>query len=303
MSPVENYPANVQSIDSRLSQLKTRQHRVILLSLTATVIFMIALAASFTQQTLVYSFFDLSQQIEQLHIPVAIGNELLIHQQPDYFTSLLSWFGWLILKLFVAFFAAFIFVRILKKFKFFQVRFRSLILRFVAWLIGFILIWSGLTYLQYDAKSDESKAYEDLVAYDKTIQQSQIADDLKDSDAPNPVKDYLLAQTALLHRPVDKDAALPYISNLIRSERVDPHFMEYGFKPEQLWIMQQQIYGKAVTPIAQSVQKQANQAQQLSEIVQLLCWGLSLVAALLAIITYVLAMNLKNRASRIEQKD
>jgi hypothetical protein len=41
---------------------------------------------------------------------------------------------------------------------------------------------------------------------------------------------------------------------LIREERQDPHFMEYGFKPEQLWIMQQQLYGKAVTPLAQSVQ-------------------------------------------------
>ncbi|WP_151981071.1 hypothetical protein [Acinetobacter guerrae] len=303
MPPIENYPMNVQSIESRLSQLKKRQHRVMLLSLSATVIFIVALVASFTQQTLVFSFFDLSQHVEQLHIPVAMGDHLLIHQQPDYFTSLLSWFGWLILKLFVSFFGAFIFVRILKKFKFFQVRFRSLILRFVAWLIGFILIWAGLTYLQYDTKSDETKAVAKLVDYDKTIQQSQIALELKDADTPDVVKDYLLAQTALLHRPVDKDTALPYLTYLVAAERQDPHFMEYGFKPEQLWTMQHQVYGKAVTPLAQSVQKQADQAQKLSEMVKLLCWGLSLLAASIALMFYALALNLKNRAFRIEQKN
>ncbi|MCU4414520.1 hypothetical protein KTH71_10805 [Acinetobacter sp. WU_MDCI_Axc73] len=302
MLPVENAPMNIQSIKSRLTQLKKRQHQVMLLSLSVAGIFIIALVASFTQQNLVYSFFDLSQQVEQLHIPVAMADQLLLDQQSDYFTNLLSWFGWLFLKIFTAFFGAFIFVRILKKFKFFQLRFRSLILRFVAWLIGFILIWSGLTYLQYDRISDDTKAYAELVAYDTNIQQSQMMHELKNADVPDAVKDYLLAQTALLHRPVDKETALPYVSHLIREERQDPHFMEYGLKPEQLWAIQQQIYGKAVTPLAQSVQKQADQAQHLSEMVKLLCWGISLLAALMAMITYALALNLKNRADRIERK-
>ncbi|WP_130803011.1 hypothetical protein [Acinetobacter ihumii] len=302
MPPIENAPMNVQSIQFRLTQLKKRQHRVMLLTLTATGIFIVALLASFTQQTLVFSFFDLSQQVEQLHIPVAIGDQLLTHQQPDYFSSLLSWFGWLILKLFAAFFGAFVFVRILKKFRFFQLRLGSLILRFVAWLIGFILIWSGLTYLQYDRSSDEAKAYTELVAYDHNIQNSPIFHELKNINPPDAVKNYLLAQTALLHRPVDKDTALPYLTHVIRAERQDPHFMEYGFKPEQLWSMQQQIYGKAVTPLAQNVQKQADQAHQLSEIVKLLCWGVSLLALLIALMSYVLAQNIKHRAMRIGQK-
>ena len=302
MPLIENAPMNIQSIQSRLTQLKKRQHRVMLLSLTVTGIFIIALVASFTQQALVYSFFDLSQQVEQLHIPVAMADQLLLDQQSDYFSNLLSWFGWLFLKIFTAFFGAFIFVRILKKFKFFQLRFRSLILRFVAWLIGFILIWSGLTYVQYDRTSDQAKAYAELVAYDQSIQQSQIAHELKNVDTPDAVKDYLLAQTALLHRPVDKETALPYVSHLIREERQDPHFIEYGFKPEQLWIMQQQLYGKVVTPLAQSVQKQADQAQQLSEMVKFLCWGISLLAAFIAMMTYAIALNLKNRTDRIEQK-
>ena len=135
MPPIENAPMNIQSIQSRLTQLKKRQHRVMLLSLTITGIFIIALVASFTQQALVYSFFDLSQQVEQLHIPVAMADQLLLSQQSDYFSNLLSWFGWLFLKIFAAFLGAFIFVRILKKFRFFQLRFRSLILRFLAWLI------------------------------------------------------------------------------------------------------------------------------------------------------------------------
>lgn len=301
MPPIENYPIDVQSIESRLYLLKKRQHRVTLFSMVAMLIFIIGLIASFTQTDLVYSFFDLGQQVHQLHIPVAVNNELLSFSQPDYFLSLLSWLGWMILKVFAGFFGAFIFVRILKKFKFFQWRFKSFILRFVAWLIGFILIWSGLTYLQYDSRSDDNQAYTELIAYDQNIQQSQIARDLKNSDVPDAVKDYLLAQTALLHRPIDKDAALPYVAGLIRAERIDPHFIEYGFKPEQLWIMQQQMYGKSITPLAQSVQLQANQAQQLSEIIKKLCLGLSFVALFIAILSYGLAMNLKKRTLRIEQ--
>lgn len=302
MPSIENDLIDVQSIESRLYLLKKRQHRVSLFSMVAVMICIISLIVSFTQTTLVYSFFGLGQQINQLHIPVAINDGLLSHSQPDYFLSLLSWLGWLILKIFTAFFGAFIFVRILKKFKFFQWRFKSFILRFVAWLIGFILIWSGLTYLQYDSKSDDNQAYAELIAYDQNIQQSQIARDLRNSDVPDAVKDYLLAQTALLHRPIDKDAALPYVSGLIRAERIDPNFIEYGFKPEQLWIIQQQMYGKSITPLAQSVQLQANQAQKLSEMIKIFCFGLSFAALLIAILSYGLAMNLKNRTLRIEQK-
>ena len=302
MPSIENDLIDVQSIESRLYLLKKRQHRVSLFSMVAVMICIISLIVSFTQTNLVYSFFGLGQQINQLHIPVAINDGLLSHSQPDYFLSLLSWLGWLILKIFTAFFGAFIFVRILKKFKFFQWRFKSFILRFVAWLIGFILIWSGLTYLQYDSKSDDNQVYAELIAYDQNIQQSQIARDLRNSDVPDAVKDYLLAQTALLHRPIDKDAALPYVSGLIRAERVDPNFIEYGFKPEQLWIIQQQMYGKSITPLAQSVQLQANQAQKLSEMIKIFCFGLSFAALLIAILSYGLAMNLKNRTLRIEQK-
>lgn len=302
MPSIENDLIDVQSIESRLYLLKKRQHRVSLFSMLVVMICIISLIVSFTQTNLVYSFFGLGQQINQLHIPVAINDGLLSHSQPDYFLSLLSWLGWLILKIFTAFFGAFIFVRILKKFKFFQWRFKSFILRFVAWLIGFILIWSGLTYLQYDSKSDDNQAYAELIAYDQNIQQSQIARDLRNSDVPDAVKDYLLAQTALLHRPIDKDAALPYVSGLIRAERIDPNFIEYGFKPEQLWIIQQQMYGKSITPLAQSVQLQANQAQKLSEMIKIFCFGLSFAALLIAILSYGLAMNLKNRTLRIEQK-
>lgn len=302
MPSIENDLIDVQSIESRLYLLKKRQHRVSLFSTVAVMICIISLIVSFTQTNLVYSFFGLGQQINQLHIPVAINDGLLSHSQPDYFLSLLSWLGWLILKIFTAFFGAFIFVRILKKFKFFQWRFKSFILRFVAWLIGFILIWSGLTYLQYDSKSEDNQVYAELIAYDQNIQQSQIARDLRNSDVPDAVKDYLLAQTALLHRPIDKDAALPYVSGLIRAERVDPNFIEYGFKPEQLWIIQQQMYGKSITPLAQSVQLQANQAQKLSEMIKIFCFGLSFAALLIAILSYGLAMNLKNRTLRIEQK-
>lgn len=115
----------------------------------------------------------------------------------------------------------------------------------MAWLIGWILIWSGLTFLQYHQQSDEAQAYAELVQYDQRIQTSPIFQYLQQAHSPQPVKDYLLAQTALLHRPIDKDAAVSYTSSLIRAERTDPHF-EYGLKREQLWTIQHQVYGKAL---------------------------------------------------------
>src|SRR5690606_40951951 len=73
----------------------------------------------------------------------------------------------------------------------------------------------------------------------------------------------ILAQTALLHKPQDLSAAKPYVFNLVEAEKQDAKFEQYGFKPEQLWTMQQQIYGQAMTPVAKSVNTQVQQANQL----------------------------------------
>ncbi len=58
----------------------------------------------------------------------------------------------------------------------------------MAWLIAFILLWSGLTYVQYDLKDDESEAFQQIVHYDKNIQQSEIAQYLQQSQIPNACK-------------------------------------------------------------------------------------------------------------------
>lgn len=302
MPSVKHYPIHPEDIQARLVSLKKRQRGLSVFGIAALSVCALAVLFSFTLQPVIYGFFDLSTQIKQLHIPAGFEGQLFVDEQPDYLITLLSWLGWLILKLTVSFFGAFIFVRLLKKFRFFKVRFKSLILRFVAWLIGWILIWSGLTFLQYHQQSDEAQAYAELVQYDQRIQTSPIFQYLQQARSPQPVKDYLLAQTALLHRPIDKDAAVSYTSSLIRAERTDPHFFEYGLKREQLWTIQHQVYGKSITPMAQSIDAQARQAARISEVTQRLSWGLSFVAFLVGAILYGLNVNIKARIRRIEAR-
>lgn len=82
-----------------------------------------------------------------------------------------------------------------------------------------------------------------IVHYEKHIQESELARYLQDADMATPVKAYLLAQTALMHHPaIDKDAAIPEVLALVKAEQQDPQFLQYGFKPEQLWTMQQQKF-------------------------------------------------------------
>ena len=216
-----------------------------------------------------------------------------IGDSPDYFFALLSWFGWLILKIFASFIGAFFLVGLLKKFGFFYVRFQSFILKFVGWLISFIVIWSGLTYWQYDLRNDREDVYQQVVYYDSNINDSEVARYLVDSDIASPVKSYLLAQTALLHKPVDLSAARPYVAQVVEAERQDNKFEQYGFKPEQIWTMQQQVYGKSLTPLAQSVDRQAQQAEQVSKITNVIIIGIAILFTLLSLIIFVLANSIR----------
>ena len=202
----------------------------------------------------------------------------------------------------VAFTGAFIIVSILKKFRFFLIRFQSFVLKFVAWLVAFIILWSGLTYLQYDLKDDEAKQYQAFVHYDKNIQQSDIYQYLQRSNNPEPVQSYVLAQTALLHKPVDRDVAIAYVSKLVQSERTDPHFLEYGFKPEQIWSMQHQLYGKSVSPIAIGVESQVVKANRWAEISQFIVAGMVVLSFIVSLFLYLLASRLKKRLMRISQQ-
>lgn len=274
-----------------------------LLGLTTSTVFIASLISLFFQQELVYGFFGLSTEVQQLHLPVSVDAALAsIGDSPDYFFSLLSWIGWLIIKIFSSFIGAFIVISLMKKLRFFYVRFQSFVLKFVAWLIAFILIWSGLTYWQHDLRNDQDDAYQQVVYYDSNINDSEIARYLADSEIAAPVKSYLLAQTALLHKPVDLSAARPYVAQVVEAEKKDAKFEQYGFKPEQIWTMQQQVYGKSLTPVAQSVERQAQQADEVTKIVNIVIIGIAILSALLSLILFLLAHSIKGRSLRIEQR-
>lgn len=303
MPPLDAYALNPRQLQNGLQILKKRQRNLMLLTAASSAVLIASVIGLFVQQEFVYSFFGLTTQVEQLHLPSSIAGDLAsLGHQSDYFINLLSWLGWLFLKLFAAFFGAFIAVHLLRKIRFFYVRFQSFVLKFVGWLIAFVLIWGALTYVQYDWNSGQNQEYQQLVQYDKNIQDSEISHYLTDSDLPAPVRSYLLAQTALLHHPADRAAAIPQVQALIQAEKSDPQFLEYGFKPEQLWTMQHQLFQKTMTPMAQSVSKQAAQAELLNSALRWVLMFVIALATLLSLILYALARQIKNRTVRIEQR-
>lgn len=303
MPALEEYALNPQQIESGIVLLKKRQRNLMLLCLSSSSIFIASVVALFLQHDLVYSFFGIATELKQFHMPLSVNADLAAAgQQSDYFSNLMSWFGWLILKLFASFIGAFFVIHFLKKIRFFYLRFQSFILKFVGWLIAFILLWSGLSYWQYDLNKDERDGYAQIVKYDKNIQQSQLAQQLQRTKLASPVEAYLLAQAALLHKPVDKDAAIPQVLALVKAEKTDPQFIEYGFKPEQLWTMQHQLYGKSLTPLAASVAKQVDQAEKLSQVVNIFILIILSLSTILTVILFLLSQHLKNRALRVEQR-
>lgn len=301
MSPIDDF--SVQPIDQRLDVLKKRQrHLMIWFILTCTLV-VVTVASLVWQKEFIYRFFDLSTHVQALDLPYHV-QELVPFKQPvDYFFNLLSWFGWLFLKIFVSLIGAFVLVGWVKKFKFFQQRFQAWSQRILAWVIAFILLWSGLSYLQYNWKDETEQAYQQWMSYQNNIIESQIAQDLQQANISANEKAYVLAQVALLHQPVDRNTANIYVNQLISSEKSNPvQFKQYDFKPEQLWIMQQQLYGKSITSITQPLDIRAQQAERISQIVKLISWGLIVLAVALSTVLYVLAKNFKNRRVRIIQK-
>lgn len=299
---LEEFAIKPQQLESGLKMLKARQRNLMLLGVASAVLMTSSAAALYVQQDFVYGFFGLTLNTEQLHLPSSADAAFaFLGQQKDYFFSLFAWFGWLFLKLFCSFFGAFIAVHILKKIHFFYVRFQSFVLKFVGWLLSFLLIWGGLTYVQHDTSADQGKEYQQLVHYDQRIQESEIAQILAQEPMAKPVKDYLLAQTALLHKPADKAAAIPHVQALMQAEQYDPNFFSYGFKPEQMWTLQHQLFEKSLTPMAKSVNKQVLQAKRLNQAVRwVLLFALALTA-LMCLFLFTAASRIKQRVQRIEQ--
>lgn len=302
MTAANEHPVQAEDISKGLAVLKRRQTQLSLMSIGSMLMFAVSGIAIFAQQDFVFSFFGLTQAVEQLHLPYTVDAVVTQYQnQPDYFFNLLSWFGWLILKVVLSLVGAFMVIAILKKIRFFYVRFQSFVLKFVTWLIAVIVIWSGLTYVQYDLRDDDHEEQYHLVHYEQHIGQSQIAQLLDETEANSSVKAYVLAQTALLHEPIDKDAATSYVAQLIQAERTQKNFIEYGFKPEQLWVMQQQLYGQAMTPIAKSVVPKVQQAEQASNIVKIVLFAIAVLSMIISIVLYLLSSRIRGRTQRIEQ--
>ena len=301
MSPIDDL--SVQPIDQRLDILKKRQRHLMIWFFLTSTFGVVIIASLFLQKEFIYRFFDLSVHVQALDLPYHV-QELVPFKQPvDYFFNLLSWFGWLFLKILVSFIGAFLLVSWAKKLRFFQRRFQVWTQRILAWVIAFILLWSGLSYLQYDWKDETKQAYQQWMSYENNIVESQIAQDLKQANISSTEKAYVLAQVALLHQPVDRKTANVYVNQLIFAEKNNPvQFKEYDFKPEQLWVMQQQLYGKSITALTQPLDLRAQQAERVSQIVNVVLWGMILLVAALSAILYILAKHLKNRRVRITQK-
>ena len=198
MSPINDF--SVQPIDQRLDALKKRQRHLMIWFVLACTLVVITVASLFLQKEFIYRFFDLSTHVQALDLPYHV-QELVPFKQPvDYFFNLLSWLGWLFLKILVSFIGAFLLLSWMKKFKFFQQRFQAWTQRILAWIIAFILLWSGLSYIQYDWKDETKQAYQQWMSYQNNIVESQIAQDLQQANISSTEKAYVLAQVALLHQ-------------------------------------------------------------------------------------------------------
>ena len=70
MPPLDEYAVKPQDIKQGVVALKKRQRNLMLLGLTTSTIFIASLISLFFQQELVYGFFGLSTQVQQLHLPL-----------------------------------------------------------------------------------------------------------------------------------------------------------------------------------------------------------------------------------------
>ena len=303
MSRLDEHIVEPQDISTGLTVLHKRQRKLQLSSFATATLFMISLFVLLNLQNYIYGFIGLAPSIQQLHLPLSVDSKILEFQnQPDYLLNLFKWFGWFFLKLIVAFIGSFVVISILKKFHFFYVRFQSFVLKFVGWLIAFIIMWTGLTLVQYNSYNDEKEAEYELVHYDQHIQQSEIYKLLDESDTDAIPKAYVLAQTALLHQPQDINLARSYVAELVKSERTNKNFVEYGFSPEQLWTMQHQIYDKAITPTTQDLQVKVDHANQYKQLIKFVLMIISAVLFVISMLIFLLSNRLKKRVLRIQQQ-
>lgn len=298
-------PIQQDQIQHGVEVLQQRRNKMRIYTVLSGIVVLSSLVGLAFNQDLVYAFLGISTEVQQLHIPVSAAEiQQHIGETQNYFGQLLSWVMWFGLKILVALIGASIFVHYVKRIAFFRRRMQSFLRRCFVWLLSVVIIWSGLSWLQADLNEggQQSEQYAEFVEYKQHIQQSDMYRYLERSNLDEVVHDYLLAQTALLHQPVDDNTALAYTAKLIKAEKQDSNFLMYGFKPEQLWAMQHQLYGKAVTPLAQTVQQQMTFANRIVNYTQ---WALIVfltIFAVCAFIFYGLTRQFNTRLSRIENR-
>jgi hypothetical protein len=91
LPPLDEYAVNPQEIKQGVVALKKRQRNLMLLGLTTSTVCIASVIGLFFQQELVYGFFGLSTQLQQLHLPVSVDANLAsIGDSPDYFFALIK---------------------------------------------------------------------------------------------------------------------------------------------------------------------------------------------------------------------
>ena len=300
--PAFDQPVHSQELAQGLHVLQTRQSRLKLWALLSSTLACMSIVLLFFQQDIVLSFFGLSSTVQYLHLPVSV-QEMFLHggSQQNYFWNLLQWLAWLMLKIVVSFIGAFVLIAILRKMPYFLRKFQSFVLKFVGWMIAFILIWSGLSLWQHQLQHEDEDLSQQIVHYEQHIQDSEMAAYLRQNSLDRPIHAYLLAQTALLHRPVDISAAQPYVAELVQAERQSSQFAQYGFQAEQLWAMQQQLYGKSVTASAQALEVKVQQANKISQILHWMLVGCCGLLALISLLLWGSAKYLQRQLKQIGQ--
>ena len=289
-----------------LVQLKARRNKMRASMMLSLLLGIMAVVALYFNQQLIYAFFEISPTLQQLHVPFsAQAVQDRIGGQNDYFSHLIQWILWLGLKLSVSFVGAILLIFYAKKLSFFKQKFKGFVQTTLAFVISFILLWVVLSFAQYEWVGDDpqQEQYLEAVEYQTNIGQSDVYRYIQQSEIDEPVADYLLAQTAILHRPMDRDVAKAYLTKLANFEEANPQQMAtYGFKPEQIWMMQNQIFGKTMTGFAQDIDKKANEANNIVANTQRILTVGIVICALLLVFFYLLNWRLSKRLGRIEQQ-
>lgn len=268
------------------------------LSLFLTVIFILTW---FLADEFVFSYYQIHQQLQYVHIPFS-ANQLAYNNESNYFSNLIIWILWFFAKFITAIIGSVLLIRLAKKLSFFKKRIQGWGKHTLAFVLSSMLIWSGLSVVQYISDDVRDQRHrQQFFQYQNHIEESTVYYALRNSDTPKTVQYYILAQTALLHDPSDLGIAKGYVEQLRIAEKNDPQFAQYGFSANQLWIMQQQVYGQSLTPFAQSVQSKAEQAEKNQHLLMNVTGILAMVSLILLAFYGLLFWRFKLRIERIQQ--